>query len=121
MEFRYGEISKTIIKSFYQVYNRLGYGFLERVYENALKHELDKQGLVVSSQVPVRVIYDGIVVGKYFADLLVDDKIILELKVAETITDAHKAQLINYLKATGKEVGLILNFGPKAQIVRKVN
>lgn len=121
MEFKHGELSKQIIRAFYQVYNGLGYGFLEKVYENALSHELRKQGLTVSSQVPIRVMYDGVVVGSFFADLLVNEKIILEIKVAAAITDAHTAQLINYLKATGKEVGLILNFGPKAEIARRVN
>ena len=121
LEFKHGELSKAIIGAFYQVYNQLGYGFLERVYENALRHELQKQGYDVVSQVPIRVTYDGVIVGKFFADLLVNEKIILELKAVESITDGHKAQLVNYLKATGIEVGLLLNFGPKAEIVRKVN
>ena len=121
MKFKHGEITQTVIQAFYKVYNYLGYGFLEKVYENALMHELRKQDLLVSAQVPIRVLYDGVPVGKYFADLLVNERIILEIKAVESISPAHKAQLINYLKATGKEVGLVLNFGPKAQIVRKVN
>jgi GxxExxY protein len=114
------ELTSEIINAFYAVYNQLGYGFLEKVYENALAHELDKRGLKVQQQVPIKVTFDRIVVGEYFADLLVDNRVILELKAAETIVDGHKAQLLNYLKATDIEVGLILNFGPKPTFERKV-
>ena len=114
------ELTSEIINAFYVVYNQLGYGFLEKVYENALTHELDKRGLKVQQQVPIKVTFDGIIVGEYFADLLVENKVIVELKASEAIADGHKAQLINYLKATDIEVGLILNFGPKPTFERKV-
>ena len=121
MVYKQSELTGKIINAFYQVYNSLGYGFLEKVYENALTHELRKRGLVVEQQSPVKVYYDEVVVGQYFADLLVEDAVIVELKTAQQIGEDHKSQLINYLKATNKEVGLILNFGPKPSISRKVN
>jgi len=114
------EITSAIIAAYYAVYNTLGYGFLEKVYENALILELQKRGLTVKQQVPIKVYYGGQVVGEYFADLLVNDLVILELKAAEQIIKAHEAQLVNYLKATDLEVGLILNFGPKAEFKRKI-
>lgn len=121
MEFKHGVLSEKIIQCFYRVYNQLGYGFLEKVYENALKYEIEKIGKKAESQVPITVFYDGASVGTYFADLVVEDSIILEIKAARSITDEHKAQLLSYLKATGKEVGLVLNFGPEPQIARRVN
>ncbi len=115
------EITETFIKSFYSVYNKLGYGFLEKVYENALLHELRKEGLNCSKQVPIEVYYDELSVGNYFADILVEDKIILELKAGEgTLIEEHELQLINYLKATDKEVGLLLFFGKKPVFKRKI-
>ncbi len=120
-KYKHSELTSQIINAFYVVYNTLGYGFLEKVYEKALIHELTKRGFQVAAQVPIKVYFDGVIVGEYFADLVVNDIVIIELKTAEIISDAHKAQLINYLKATGKEVGLILNFGPEPQISRKVN
>lgn len=117
----HGNITELIIGSFYQVYNELGYGFLERVYENALTHSLRKAGLEVQQQAPSEVKFDNIVVGKYFADLLVNDLIIVELKAVEKINPAHEAQLLNYLKATTIEVGLLLNFGPSPEFRRKAN
>ena len=117
---KYGELTGKILNAFYDVYNHLGYGFLESVYENALAHELRKRGHRVIQQAPINVQYDDIVVGKYFADMLVDNKVVIELKIAERISDAHVAQLINYLKATELEVGLLLNFGPKPEFRRKV-
>jgi GxxExxY protein len=114
------ELTSEIINAFYTVYNALGYGFLEKVYENALTHELSQRDLRVQQQKPIKVYYDGVVAGEYFADLLVEEKVIVELKAAKAISDRHKAQLINYLKATGIEVGLILNFGPKPTFVRRV-
>ncbi len=114
------EITSDIINAFYHVYNTLGYGFLEKVYENALAQELDKRGHTVRQQVPIQVFYDGQAVGEYFADLFVDEKVILELKAAEEIAKAHEAQLVNYLKATDIQVGLLLNFGPKAEFIRKI-
>lgn len=116
---KYNEITDKIIKAFYQVYNTLGYGFLEKVYENALIIELRKLGLSVIAQHPIRVYYDNAVVGEYFADILVENTVIVEIKAAKTIIIEHEAQLLNYLKATQLEVGLILNFGPKAEFSRK--
>jgi GxxExxY protein len=113
-------LTREIIGCFYHVYNQLGYGFLEKVYENALCHELRKHGLVVVQQAPIVVWYDGLKVGEYYADLLVDDKVLLELKALSCLTDEHSAQLLNYLKATGKEIGLVLNFGPKPEVRRKI-
>ena len=102
------------------MYNALGYGFLEKVYENALLLELRRRGLQVEQQTPIKVYYAGQVVGEYFADLLVEGKVIVELKAAEAISPAHEAQLLNYLKATGISVGLLLNFGPRPEFRRKV-
>lgn len=116
----YEEQTEKIIKAFYDVYNGLGYGFLEKVYENALRIELQKMGLNVVQQQPIRVYYNGEVVGEYFADLIVERKVILELKAVKKIGDQHVAQLINYLKATDAQVGLILNFGPEPTFARKI-
>lgn len=116
----YSDLTGKIIKAFYKVYNELGYGFLEKVYENALKTELRKQGLKCVSQFPIKVFYNEILVGEYFADLIVEGKIILELKAAERISKAHELQLINYLRATKAEVGLLLNFGKKPEFRRKI-
>jgi GxxExxY protein len=118
--YKHKETTGQIIKAFYAVYNTLGYGFLEKVYENALAIELRKLGLRVDVQAPVEVGYDGHVVGEYFADLVVADKVLVEIKAARTLGDAHEAQLLNYLKATRHELGLLLNFGPKPQIKRKI-
>jgi GxxExxY protein len=114
------DVTEAIVKAFFHVYNALGYGFLEKVYENALALTLRKWGLTVGQQVPVKVFFEGEQVGDYFADLMVNGCVIAELKVAEAIDEAHEAQLLNYLKATDIEVGLILNFGPKAAFRRKV-
>ena len=115
------EITEKIIKSFYTVYNKLGYGFLEKVYENALFFELLQEGLNCAKQVPIEVYYEGHSVGNYFADILVENKIILELKAGEgTLIEEHELQLINYLKATDKEVGLLLFFGKKPIFKRKI-
>ncbi|HVM71596.1 MAG TPA: GxxExxY protein [Anaerolineales bacterium] len=114
------EITSDIINAFYKVYNTLGYGFLEKVYENALAQELSTRGHEVKQQVPIQVLYERKVVGEYYADLLVDDKVILELKTAESIAKEHEAQLLNYLKAVRIEVGLLLNFGKEPQFKRKI-
>lgn len=120
MELLHKDITDKILKAFYTVYNTLGYGFLEKVYENALYLELLKAGVRVVKQYPVKVYYDSQQVGEYFADLLVEDLIIIELKAAEGIVEEHEHQLLNYLKATDKEVGLLLNFGKKPAFKRKV-
>ena len=114
------EITNKVICEFYNVYNRLGHGFLEKVYENALSIELKKYGLSVQQQETVKVYYEGIPVGDYFADLVVDDLVILELKSADALRNEHFAQLTNYLRATDKEVGLLLNFGRKPEFKRIV-
>ncbi|HEY84866.1 MAG TPA: GxxExxY protein [Chloroflexi bacterium] len=105
---------------FYTVYNTLGYGFLEKVYENALIIELEKLGFRVEQQQDITVYYNNTPVGKYFADIVVNGVIILELKTVDELNESHKAQLINYLKATNKEVGLLLNFAKKPQVKRVI-
>ena len=112
------EITEKILKAFYKVYNTLGFGFLEKVYENALVIELMRLGLMVAQQKDIPVYYEGITVGDYSADILVEDVIILELKAAEGIRNEHFAQLTNYLKATKKELGFVLNFGKKPEYKR---
>lgn len=114
------DLTENIIKCFYKVYNTLRYGFLEKVYENALKLELTNNGFNVESQKKIDVYYHGIIVGEYYADLLVNDLVIVELKAAETLCDEHSIQLLNYLRATNIEVGLLLNFGKRPQIARKI-
>jgi GxxExxY protein len=116
---KHNEITDKIIKAFYQVYNTLGYGFLEKVYENALIIELKKLGLNVIAQHPIKVFYDNAIVGEYFADMFVESTVIIEIKAAKAISIEHEAQILNYLKATQLEVGLILNFGPKTEFSRK--
>jgi GxxExxY protein len=114
------KLTSEIISAFYKVYNTLGFGFLEKVYENALKFELEKMKLYVDKQKPIEVYYDGLRVGEYFADLIVENKVIIELKATEILIEEHELQLINYLKATEIEIGLLLNFGKKPQIRRKI-
>ena len=119
---RLNSFSEKIIGCAFRVHNGLGCGFLEKVYENALVHELKKNGLSVEQQKSIRVIYDGMTVGEYFADILVESAVIIELKATKVIDEIHMAQTLNYLKATGLHLGLILNFGkPKLQIKRLVN
>ena len=119
---RYGQSALTdrIIGCFYTVYRGLGYGFLESVYERALLLELRKAGLEAESQVPLTVLYSGQAVGEFRADIIVDDKVLLELKAAKSIEPVFEAQLLNYLRCTDIEVGLLLNFGPKPQVRRFV-
>ena len=119
-DFLHTELTSTIIRCFYNVYNKLGYGFLEKVYENALMIELDKNGLFVEKQKPIQVFYDDQVVGMYFADLVVENIIILELKATASLCQEHEFQLINYLKATDIDLGLLLNFGKKPEVKRKI-
>ncbi len=120
MEYLFKETTELIIKSYYKVYNELGYGFLEKFYENALLIELVNNGLKCEKQKSIKVFYEGSLVGNYFADILVENKIILELKAAETLMEEHELQLVNYLRATDIELGLLLNFGKKPQIKRKI-
>ena len=116
----HSDITEKIIKAFFEVNNSLGFGFLEKIYENSMVIELRKKGCKVLQQKNIKVYYEGEEVGDYFADLIVDDLVVVELKAAETIHEDHEAQLINYLRATDIEVGLILNFGKKAEFKRKV-
>ena len=116
----HGDLTEKIIKAFFNVNNNLGYGFLEKVYENAMIIELRKMGLEVKQQKNIKVYYDEKEVGDYYADLIVNNLVIVELKAAESLCPEHEAQLINYLKATEIEVGLLLNFGRKAEFKRKV-
>ena len=117
---KHADLTKKIIGAFFRVYNVLGYGFLEKIYENALALELRKLGLRVEQQKRITVYYDGQEMGEYFADIVVNGIIIVELKAARQLSKEHTAQLLNYLKATTIEVGLLLNFGPKAEFERKV-
>lgn len=114
------DITGKIIESFYKVYNQLGYGFLEKVYEKAMIIELQGHGLSCIAQYPIQVSYKDVCIGDYFADLYVADSIILELKAAEYISLEHELQLINYLRATEVEIGLLLNFGRKPEFKRKL-
>ncbi len=117
---KHQETTNAIIKAFYKVYNALGYGFLEKVYENALRIELVQMGLFVEQQKKIDVFYFAEKVGEYYADLLIDNLVIVELKAAECLIEEHENQLINYLKATELEVGLLLNFGKKPELKRKI-
>ncbi|MCH2450976.1 MAG: GxxExxY protein [Gracilimonas sp.] len=114
------KLTERIIECFYNVYNSLGFGFLENVYEKSLLTELKENGLKCNPQVPVNVYYKKQLVGKYFADIIVEELIILELKAIERLRREHEVQILNYLKATEIEVGLVLNFGYKPQIKRKI-
>lgn len=114
------ELTSKIIKAFYKVNDSLGYGFLEKVYENAMFIELNEMGLQVKRQKNIKVFYKGFKVGDYFADLIINNLVIVELKAAESICEEHETQLINYLRATNIEVGLLLNFGKKAEFRRKI-
>jgi GxxExxY protein len=109
-----------IIKAFYNVYNKLGYGFLEKVYENGMMIELERLGLNAEKQKQLKVFYDEFEIGEYYADIIVNDCVIVELKAAEAICLEHEAQLVNYLKATDIEVGLLLNFGKEPKFKRRV-
>ncbi|PYV43448.1 MAG: GxxExxY protein [Acidobacteria bacterium] len=117
--YKHTDLTNLIIKAFYAVYNNLGYGFLEKVYVNSLAIEMQRLGLKVVEQAPISIYYQGQVVGDYYADLLVNNLVIAEIKAAVALVEEHEAQLLNYLKATAYEVGLLLNFGPEPQVKRK--
>ena len=118
---KYKDITETIIGSAYRVYNKMGFGFFESVYEKCLLIELRKAGLDAESQKPITVYYENEIVGEFVADIIVNDTVILELKSVRRIVKAHEVQLVNYLIATGKPVSLILNFGErKVEIKRKI-
>ena len=117
--YKYKELTEKIINCAFEVHNLLGSGFLEKVYENALLVELKRKGLKAESQYGLTVFYKESTVGEYLADIVVEDKIILELKALDKISDIHELQLKNYLKATGIELGLLINFGKSVEVRRK--
>lgn len=114
------EVTEKIIGAAYKVWNTLGSGFLEKVYEKALLHELSKTGSRAIAQYPLKVCYDDIIVGEYFVDLFVENSVIVELKTSKAIDNSHLAQTLNYLKATQCRIGLILNFGLNGVQVKRV-
>jgi len=114
------DLTEQLIKTFFDVYNELGYGFLEKVYQNSMFIELESRGFDVQAQKLIKVYYKGNRVGEYYADLVVNDLVILELKAAESLNKEFEAQLINYLRSTSMEVGLLFNFGKKPEFIRKV-
>lgn len=121
MKMLHEEITGAIIGAFYEVYNVMGYGFLERVYENSMMIELEEMGFKAEKQKPIVVYFKKRIVGDYFADIFVEEKVILELKSVSKLLPKHEMQLQNYLKATDIEVGLLLNFGPDGpKVIRKI-
>ena len=117
---KHEELTERIIGVFYKVYNELGYGFLEKIYERALALEFKLGGLSFERQVPIKVFYKGEWMGDYVADFIIEGKVVVEIKAIKEIGEAEGIQLLNYLKATGRGVGLLLNFGREAEIKRKV-
>lgn len=115
-----GQLTHEIVGAFYSVYNTLGYGFLEAVYQRAMGHELTKRGIRVEREYLSEVLYDGVVVGHYRSDLVADGKVVVETKASERLVDTDRKQMRNYLRATNLEVGLLLHFGPKATFQRFV-
>lgn len=120
MELLHQRLTDAIIKTFYEVYNELGYGFLEKVYQNSMYLELKNKGYQVEAQKKIKVYYKGAEVGEYYADLIVENLIILELKVVDYIVKDFENQILNYLRSTDCEVGLLLNFGKKPEFKRKI-
>lgn len=118
--YKHADLTEKIIGCAYKVYNQLGAGFIEKIYENALMIELKNAALNAQQQYPVKVYYQDILIGDYVADIVVEDKVIVELKAVSQLTKAHEVQLVNYLKATELEVGLLINFGDQITIKRKV-
>jgi GxxExxY protein len=116
--FKHVELTRTIIGVFYEVYNELGFGYAENVYENSMEIALTEKGLTVVRQAPIQVHFRGRVVGEFRSDMLVNSLLLLELKATRTIDSSHEAQTLNYLKATSIEIGLLLNFGPKPEARR---
>ncbi|HEX6941422.1 MAG TPA: GxxExxY protein [Gemmatimonadaceae bacterium] len=121
LELLHGDITGEIIAAFYAVYNELGYGFVESVYIRALAIELFQRRMNVAREVPVTVYYKGVTVGTYRADLVVADTVVVEVKAGEHAAEHDRPQLINYLRSSGKEVGLLLHFGPKAVLKRVIH
>ncbi len=119
-EGKHSDLTKQILRTFFDLHTELGYGFLEKVYENSLAILLRERGMKIQQQVPIHVCFRGQVVGEYIADMLVNDVVMLELKAVNKINEDHAAQLLNYLKATDVEIGLVLNFGQTAEFRRRV-
>ena len=119
-EGKHSKLTEKILGAFFQVHKELGYGFSEKVYENALAMLLIEMGLKVEQQMHLYVFCHGRVVGEYIADLVINDTVLMELKATQKIIEDHAAQLLNYLKATNIEVGPVLNFGPNAEFRRKI-
>lgn len=120
MELLYKDLTDKILKGFYEVYNQLQYGFREKIYQKSLTYELRQSGMEAEEEKLIPVYYKGMLMGEYRADLIIEQKIILELKAQNTIKDAHEAQLLHYLRAIPIEVGFVLNFGLKPEFTRKV-
>lgn len=120
MDYLHQDITEKIIQAYYKVYNTLGYGFLEKVYHNSMLIELRGMGFECKSQFPVKVYYESLQVGDYYADIVVNDCVIIENKAGEALVEEHEFQLINYLKATNIEVGILLNFGKRPEFKRKI-
>jgi len=116
----HGDVTRRVIGAFYYVYNRLGYGFLESVYQKALANTLERTGTRVHREAPMAVEFEGTVVGDFRADLVVEDRLIVEVKTVERLGSVHEAQLLKYLRVSGLQVGLVLNFGPKATYRRLI-
>ena len=112
------QITDDILKVFYDIYNELGYGFLEKVYQNAMYFELKNKGYKVEAQTPIKVYFKGQLIGEYYSDLLIENKVIIELKACDLLMNVHVAQLMNYLKATKIKLGLLLNFGEEPEFKR---
>lgn len=117
--YKHSDLTEQIIGAFYAVYSTLGYGFLEDVYVKALVIELKMRGLIPNAEQPIEVYYADQLIGRYYADVVVNDFVIVELKAVKALVAEHEAQLLNYLKATPYEVGLLLNFGPKPETKRR--
>ena len=117
---KHAELTDRIIGAAFSVHNGLGYGFLEKVYENALRIELEEEGLAVQQQATMSVSYKGRLVGEYYADLVVEGKVVVELKAVSELAREHEVQLVNYLKASGVEVGLLINFGRSVEVRRRI-
>ncbi len=117
----HSELTEKIIGCAYKVYNNLGFGFLESVYERSLLIELQKEGLKAKAQEPIKVYYDDVIVGDFVADIIVNNTVLLELKSVTKLNKAHEVQLVNYLSATHMDIGLLINFGEeKVEVKRKV-
>ena len=120
-ELLHGDVTRRVIGAFYYVYNRLGHGFLESVYQKALANTLERAGTRVLREAPMTVEFEGVAVGDFRVDLVVEERVIVEVKAVDRLGSMHEAQLLNYLRASGLDIGLLLNFGPKATCRRLVN